>query len=165
MSPEQTLIDALQTIPWFQDLDQEYFDELAKISKLIEVEAGVSLYQQGEKQDYVYIILNGRVAIEIAIPGKGRTRIYTAEPQEILGWSSVTPVVRQRTAGAVTVLPCTLIRMKASKLRKLCEKNHSLGYQVMRRIANVAASRLLVTRFQLLDIFAHANANKEGKHG
>lgn len=157
MTPEQELISALQTIPWFQDLNPEYFDKLAGISSLIEVEAGEKLYQQGDKQDYIYIVLKGRVAVEIAIPGKGRTRIYTAEPIEMLGWSSVTPVVRQRTASAVTVLPCLLVRMKASKLQKLCDQNHSLGYVVMRRIANVAASRLLVTRFQLLDIFSHSS--------
>ncbi len=157
MTPEQELISALQTIPWFQDLNPEYFDKLAGISSLIEVEAGEKLYQQGDKQDYIYVVLKGRVAVEIAIPGKGRTRIYTAEPIEMLGWSSVTPVVRQRTASAVTVLPCLLVRMKASKLQKLCDQNHSLGYVVMRRIANVAASRLLVTRFQLLDIFSHSS--------
>ena len=157
MTPEQELISALQTIPWCQDLNPEYFDKLAGISSLIEVEAGEKLYQQGDKQDYIYVVLKGRVAVEIAIPGKGRTRIYTAEPIEMLGWSSVTPVVRQRTASAVTVLPCLLVRMKASKLQKLCDQNHSLGYVVMRRIANVAASRLLVTRFQLLDIFSHSS--------
>ena len=162
MTPEQELISALQTIPWFQGLDPEYFDKLAGISSVIEFDAGTELFHQGEKQDYLYIILKGRVAIEIAVPGKGRTRIYTAEPTEMLGWSSVTPVVRQRTAGAVTVLPSILIQMSASELQKLCEENHSLGYVVMRRIANVAASRLLVARLQLLDIFSHSS--KVGKN-
>ena len=162
MTPEQEIISALQTIPWFQDLKQEYFDKLAGISSIIEVDTGEALYQQGDKQDYLYIILNGRVAIEISVPGKGRSRLYTAEPMEMLGWSSVTPVVRQRTASAVAVLPCILIRMKAKKLQKLCDENHSFGYVVMRRIANVAASRLLVTRLLLLDMFSHSS--KEGSN-
>jgi CRP-like cAMP-binding protein len=157
MTPEQELISALQTIPWFQKLNPEYFEKLAGISSLIEVDAGEDLFRQGDKQDFLYIILKGRVAIEIAVPGKGRTRIYTAEPTEMLGWSSVTPVVHQRTASAVTVLPSILVRMSTSELHKLCEQNHSFGYLIMRRIANVAASRLLVTRFQLLDIFSHSS--------
>ena len=52
--------------------------------------------------------------------------------------------------------------MHAEKLQKLCEKDHSFGYVVMRRIANVAASRLLVTRLQLLDMFSHSS--KEGSN-
>jgi CRP/FNR family cyclic AMP-dependent transcriptional regulator len=162
MTPKQELVSALQTIPWFQDLNQEYFDKLAGISSIIEVDAGTDLFHQGDKQDYLYVILKGRVAVEIAVPGKGRARIYTAEPTEMLGWSSVTPVVRQRTASAVTVLPCVLVQMSAAELQKLCDQNHSFGYVVMRRIANVAASRLLVTRLQLLDMFSHSS--KEGKN-
>ena len=162
MTPEQELISALQSIPWFQEINPEYFDKLAGISNIIEVDAGEALYQQGDKQDYLYIILKGMVAIEIAIPGRGRARIYTAQPIEMLGWSSVTPVVRQRTASAVTVLPSVLVKMKASKLQKLCDQNHSFGYIVMRRIANVAASKLLVTRLQLIDMFSHTS--KEGSN-
>ena len=156
MTPEQELISALQTIPWFQGIESEHFDKLAGISSVIEVDAGVKLFQQGDKQDYLYIIIKGRVAVEISVPGRGRSRIYTAEPTEMLGWSSVTPVVRQRTASAVTVLPSVLVRMKAVELQKLCDENHSFGYIVMRRIANVAASRLLVTRLQLLDMFSQS---------
>jgi hypothetical protein len=40
------------------------------------------------------------------------------------------------------------------KLRQFCEEDHELGYIVMRRMANVVASRLLMTRLQLLDMFA-----------
>ncbi|NQS91427.1 MAG: Crp/Fnr family transcriptional regulator [Chloroflexi bacterium] len=162
MIPKQDLISALESIPWFQGISKEHFDKLASISDVIEIEAGKDLFHQGDKQDYLYVIVKGRVAIEIAVPGKGRMRISTAEPTEMLGWSSVTPVVRQRTASAVTVLPSVLIRMKANELQNLCEKNHSFGYVIMRRIANVAASRLLVTRLQLLDMFSPSD--KEGSN-
>jgi hypothetical protein len=37
----------------------------------------------------------------------------------------------------------------------MCETDHDLGYVVMRRLANVIAGRLLVTRLQLLDMFAN----------
>ena len=42
----------------------------------------------------------------------------------------------------------------ASKLKELCDQDHDLGYMVMRRLANIVASRLLISRLQLLDIFA-----------
>ena len=162
MTPKQELISTLQSIPWFQGISQKHFDDLAGISEVIEIDSGKDLFLQGDKQDYLYVVIKGRLGIEIAVPGKGRTRISTAEPMEMLGWSSVTPVVRQRTAGAVTVLPSVLVRLDAAKLQKLCDQDHSFGYVVMRRIANVAASRLLVTRLQLLDMFSHGS--KEGSN-
>jgi len=162
MNDTQKLVSTLQTIPWFQELSQEHFDKLVEISELVEYDADQELYRQGDKQEYLYIVITGRVAVEIAVPGRGRQRINTAEAMDVLGWSSATPVVRLRTSGAVTVLPTQLVRMDALKLRQLCEENHSLGYVVMKRLANVVASSLLVTRLQLLDMFAHEQ--EEGIH-
>lgn len=162
MNDTQKLVSTLQTIPWFQELSQEHFDKLVDICELVEYDAGEELYRQGDKQEYLYIVITGRVAVEIAVPGRGRQRINTAEAMDVLGWSSATPVVRLRTSGAVTVLPTQLVRMNAKKLRQLCDENHSLGYVVMKRLANVVASSLLVTRLQLLDMFAHDQ--EEGIH-
>jgi CRP/FNR family cyclic AMP-dependent transcriptional regulator len=151
----QELTAALQTIPWFQELSEDHFNLLCGISNLRKVEPGEELFKEGDKQDYLYIVLEGRVAVDISVPGRGRMRIFTAEPMDIVGWSSPIPVVRQRTASARTVLPGRLICIDAPKLRQLCEENHELGYVVMRRLANVIAGRLLITRLQLLDMFAH----------
>lgn len=151
---QQELLNALQTIPWFQEISSEHFEKMAGIATLVEVDAKQELFREGDMEDYLYIVLQGRVAIEMFVPGRGRVRIYTAEPMDVVGWSSVTPVVRRRTAGAQAVLPSCLIRLDALGLRQLCEEDCDLGYIVMRRMANVVASRLLTTRLQLLDMFA-----------
>jgi len=158
MNSQEELIRVLQTIPWYQELDQKHFDKLVGISSLLEVDAKQELFREGDPEDYLYIVIQGRVAIEMMVPSRGRMRIYTAEPMDVVGWSSVTPVVRRRTAGAQAVLPSCLVRQDAAALRKLCEEDCDLGYIVMRRMANVIASRLLTTRLQLLDMFANPEA-------
>jgi CRP/FNR family cyclic AMP-dependent transcriptional regulator len=62
--------------------------------------------------------------------------------------------MRQRTAGAVAVLDSTVACIDAEGLRKFAENDHDFGYLLMRRLANVVASRLMVTRLQLIDMFA-----------
>lgn len=154
MDKKQELVAVLQAIPWFQELEPTHFEKLLSISHLCIWESDQELFKEGEEEDYLYVVVEGRVAIEMAVPSRGKVRVYTAEPMDIVGWSSVTPVVRQRTATARTVLPSRLVCMDAKKLRILCEEDHDLGYIFMRRMANVVASRLLVTRLQLLDMFA-----------
>ena len=105
MNSQEELIRVLQTIPWYQELDPKHFDKLVGISSLVEVEAKQELFREGDPEDYLYIVIQGRVAIEMMVPSRGRMRIYTAEPMDVVGWSSVTPVVRRRTAGAQAVLP------------------------------------------------------------
>jgi CRP/FNR family cyclic AMP-dependent transcriptional regulator len=165
MADRQELVDALQTIPWFQELSTEHFNKLLEIAITREYEAGQVIFHEGDKEDYLYIVLEGRVAIEMSVPGRGRMRILTAEPMDVVGWSSVTPVVRQRTAGARAVLPTRMVLFNADELRKFCEEDHDFGYIFMRRMANVVASRLLTGRLQLLDMFANPGDYEEVKHG
>ena len=154
MQPDPQVIQAMQAIPWFHDLEPAMFDKLAQIASIVELEQGEQLFAEGGKEDFVYIVLNGRIGLEIFVPARGRISIETAEPLDLVGWSSVTPVVRQHTAGAKAVLDTRLLSLDAEQLRALCEADHDLGYLVMRRISNIIASRLMVTRLQLLDIFA-----------
>jgi CRP-like cAMP-binding protein len=81
--------------------------------------------------------------------------VYTAEILDILGWSSMTPIVRQRTASVRATKPCLLLGLNSKLLQQMCEEDHELGYTIMRRLANVVANRLLTTRLCLLDIIAH----------
>jgi len=160
---QQELLNALQSVPWIQRLSQEHFEKIVGISNLEEVEAKQELFKEGDAEDYLYIVIQGRVGIEMFVPSRGRTRIYTAEPMDEVGWSSVTPIVRRRTAGARAVLPSCVARLDAVKLRQFCEEDYELGYIVMQRVCNVVASRLLATRLQLLDVFAHPT-NEDGTH-
>jgi hypothetical protein len=54
----------------------------------------------------------------------------------------------------VAVIDGIIVGIDSARLRQLCEADHDLGYVVMRRLANLVASRLLVTRLQLIDMFA-----------
>ena len=75
-----------------------------EISQLRKVKAEEILFREGDKEDCLYIVIEGRVALDIFIPHRGKVRIYTVEPWDVFGWSSVTPIVHQRTAGATAVV-------------------------------------------------------------
>jgi CRP-like cAMP-binding protein len=152
------LVDDIQTalhkIPWFNSLTPEHFQKTAELAHLRQAKAGETFFREGDKQDYVYIVLEGRVSLDIFVPHHGKVRFCTAEPYDVFGWSSVTPGMRQRTAGAVAVLDSTVACLDAEKLRQFAEDDHDFGYLLMRRLTNVVASRLMVTRLQLIDMFA-----------
>ena len=154
MIPAHDVQAALQKVPWFNILTPEHFIKTAELTHLRLAKAGEVFFREGDKQDFVYIVLDGRVSLEIFVPHHGKIRFYTAEPYDVFGWSSVTPSVRQRTAGAVAVLESTVACIDAEGLRQFAENDHDFGYLLMRRLANVVASRLMVTRLQLIDMFA-----------
>ncbi len=155
MEKDKTLIEVLQAIPWFQTLSEEHFSKLVGISQIKMLAKDEVLFKEGDKEQYLYIVIEGRVGIEIYSPIRGYLRVYTAEPMDVVGWSSATPVIRQRTATARAILDSRLVAIESSQLNQLCEEDHEFGYVIMRRLANVVAARLMICRLQLLDIFAH----------
>ncbi len=160
MPSRAEVIAELKKIPWFQkEVSPAHIEKIAAITELKHVKAGQTLFREGDKEDYCYIVMTGRVGLDMFVPERGKVRFYTAEQYEIFGWSSVTPTIRQRTAGATAVIDGSVLRIDATKLRQLCDEDHDLGYAIMRRLANVVAGRLLVTRLQLLDMFGNPEAN------
>ena len=154
MSPTSDIYNELIKIPWFQELKPEHIQQVAEMSTLRHYKAGEVFFHEGDKQDFFYIVLSGRVALDMFVPHRGKIRFYTCEEWDNFGWSSVTPVVHTRTAGAVAVMDGVVISTDVQKLNEFCEKDHDFGYIFMRRMSNVIASRLMVTRLQLLDMFA-----------
>jgi CRP-like cAMP-binding protein len=96
------------------------------------------------------------------VPNRGRLRILTVEPMEVLGWSSVTDASPRRTASARAVSATQLLAFPSDRLRQACQDDCELGSTIMQRVANVIANRLIVTRLQLLDLFA--SQPPEGHH-
>jgi CRP-like cAMP-binding protein len=154
MIEKNKLREVLRTIPWFNELKPEHFEKMVEISSVHDLPENSELFREGDRQDKLYIVVEGRVALEIFIPHKGRLRISTAEVMDLIGWSAVTPGVRTRTASARTVIPSRLIGIDSRALREACDEDVEFGYLIMKRIANIVAGRLMVTRLQLLDMFA-----------
>ena len=146
------LIQAIQNIPWFIDLKPTQVERLVTIAGIREVPQGELLFHEGDREDYMYIILEGQVSLQSYVPSHGMLYIYTADPLDILGWSSMTPVVRQRTATGCALSPVKLLTFDSEALRRMCDEDHDLGYLIMKRLANLVASQYLVNRLALYDL-------------
>jgi CRP/FNR family transcriptional regulator, cyclic AMP receptor protein len=155
MYQQADLSKMLRRIPWFVELEQSQLDRLATIATLYQYEAGDFVFKEGDREDCLYVLLEGQVVLEVEVPTRGQIQFYTAEILDVIGWSSMTPIVRQRTASARAVCPSALIGFNNKLLEQMCDEDHELGYIIMRRLANVVANRLLTARLCLLDIIAH----------
>ena len=149
------LTKTLAHIPWFAGLSQKQLDNLANLARLHEIDAGEVLFNEGDRDNYMYVLLEGQVELEVEVPTRGQVHLYTADVLDIIGWSSVTPIVRQRTATARANQPSMLLGFNSKLLEQLCEEDTEIGFIIMRRVANVAANRLLTTRLCLYDMVAN----------
>jgi CRP-like cAMP-binding protein len=126
---------------------------LEKISGFRFLSAGEILYKEGDNDNLLYIVSEGSLSIEIFVPSQGQVQLYNAEPLDIVGWDSMTPVARHRITSITALQKSNLIYFDGSALNELCEKDKELGYLFMRRLSNVIATRMLAMRIKLIDLF------------
>ena len=144
----------IKTIPWFLDLSPESIQRLSGIADLRSFEDGEVIFNEGDQHPYLYVVLEGKVCLESFVPGRGSLPIFTAESLDVVGWSSLTPVVRQKTSTARVKGRTLLLSFNANNLMSICEKDCDLGFVIMRRLANIIASRLLTHRLHLLGLIS-----------
>lgn len=151
MVTKTNLVSTLQNIPWLLELKVPQLERLAALAQIQRLDENEVLYNEGERVGCLYILLEGQISIENNIPGSGAIRILVAEALEIVGWSSMTPLVRLRNNSARAITAATLLCFDDEGLRALCEEDHHIGYLFMRRISNLVARYLLTTRLQLME--------------
>jgi CRP/FNR family cyclic AMP-dependent transcriptional regulator len=163
MASDSVTPSMLCSLPIFSDLSDEHVGIIADISTTRPFAEGEEIFHEGGSRRHLYVVLDGRIALEMHVPNRGWLRILTVEPQQAFGWSSVTDVASKRTVTARAVCAGKLLSIDAGRLIEACRKDPVLGSVIMHHVANLIAGRLLVTRLQLLDMFSQSTS--EAPHG
>ncbi len=150
----KSLTELLQANPWFSALGEPQFEAMLAISSEASWPAGTVIFREGEPNQNIYMICEGHVALDIAVPMRGRSTILTLSDGDVFGWSAILPVANIKTASARAIDDTKAIAFDGVGLQEACEQDHELGYHVFRRLTNVVAARLTATRMQLLDMYA-----------
>jgi CRP-like cAMP-binding protein len=151
----QTLDQELAGTAVFAGLTPEYLDLIAGCGRNVQIDGGVYLMREGDPADTFYVIRQGSVSLEVNHPGRAALLIETLGHGDPVGWSWLFAPYRCHL-DARTLEPCRLIALDGACLRDKCEADHELGFQLMRRFAEMVVDRLQATRLQLLDVYGDA---------
>jgi len=142
--------------PFFAGLDPSYLELIAGCGAGERFEAGQALFLDGEEANRFFVIRQGRVALDVFVPGRGAVTIQTVDDADVFGWSWLFPPYRWHfNARAVDL--ARVIAFDATCIRETMERDNAFGYALMRRFAMVLERRLEATRMQLLDVYAHSD--------
>ena len=134
---------------FFKELNREHLQVLADNARQTEFTAGQIIFRRGDPANRFYLVESGKVAVELERPDCEPILVQTIGPGRELGWSWILPPYYEHFT-ATTLEPTKAIFFHGTRLRECCEENHDLGYELMKRMAEVmlhrieAASRLLL---------------------
>jgi CRP-like cAMP-binding protein len=127
---------------FFKGLKPIHVQSLADLAMEKEFKAGEHIFREGDPANRFYLILEGRVALHYEA---GEAATQTLGPGDDLGWSWLFPPY-YFLATAQAVDPVKTIFFYGTRLRQRCEEDHDLGYEIMKRIAQVAIQHLNTAR-------------------
>jgi CRP-like cAMP-binding protein len=151
-----TLESIIKEHPFFQDLPPPHLDVIVGCAKNVRFAEGATLFREGAPADQFYLLREGLVSLDVHAPGRAGTSIQTISTGDVLGWSWLFPPYRWQFS-ARAMQPVRAIAFDGKCLRKKCEADHDLGYELMKRVVRIMMQRLQATRLQLLDVYG-ANA-------
>ena len=126
-------------------------DDLEKIAGLSSwrrtiYRVGEFIFHENAVAKDFYILEEGEINLVAAVH-RGRTgepaliRVDTITKGDVFGWSSlVTP--HSLILSAICIRPSTVVAVDGAELGELFDRNHSLGYEVMKGLVRVIGVRL-----------------------
>lgn len=138
--------------PFFAGLEEGFCDLVCGCARNVRFEAGQRLFHEGEAADQLYLLRHGRIALEVSAPDRGAITFQTLGAGDIVGLSSLIPPYRW-TYDAKALELVRAIAMDAGCLRRKCEEDHDLGYELMKRFVPILLERLRAVRMQVLDVY------------
>ena len=135
--------------PFLAGMNRKDLALLADCAMVVRFEPGQIIFREGENANRFYLIESGRIALESTGAPAGTVEIETVHTGELLGWSWMFPPYAWHfTARAIE--PTVAIFFYGTILRDYCERNHSLGYELFKRMTAVMVKRLEMARKRML---------------
>jgi CRP-like cAMP-binding protein len=125
----------LAEVPLLAGMRPDDVELLAGCASNVHFSAGDMLFREGDEADAFYVIRGGTVALETFVPARGSMHF---------------------DARALSELRATVI--DGACLRGKCEADPALGYDLMKRFAQVMIERLQWTRLRLLDVYGRGDS-------
>ena len=148
----ETLVAVLQKHPFVGEFQPQHIEKLSALAKEVQFERDSVIFHEGDECHDFYLIVKGRVALEIEAPGH-TFRVQTLSAGDELGWSAIL-MGRGKHFQARALQPVQALAFDGVTLLDACRADPAFGFALMYRMLGVVSERLQATRLQVLDMYS-----------
>ena len=148
----EAVLEKLRGLPFAQGMEPHQIGKLAALATEVDFEKDQIIFREGDTHNQFYVVLTGKVALEIT--AKGRVfRVQTVEAGDELGWSFMLAEAGKHFQ-ARALRRVSALAFDGDQLQKACREDTAFGYELLSRILRIVSSRLQATRLRILEIYA-----------
>lgn len=131
----------LREMDVFADLSDEEFVEIGWTLSPFTCDAGTQVFRQGDPADHLLCILQGRVRIEIRLPGEHASMaLHEIGPNEVVGEPALMHG-DQRSVTATAIEPVVGYRVQRLPFEAIRAVYRPSAFKVIRRLVAIASAR------------------------
>lgn len=148
--------EELRRHPFCRGMEDCHVATLTHCSRYWNLEAGEFLWRQGGQANTCFLVISGKVSLELGVPNEGANRLEVLKGGDVLGWSWLLAGGRWHfDARALT--PVRGIALDTAKMREFCAGDSQFGYAVLSRCTPLIAERLERTGKLALELLRTAH--------
>ncbi len=144
-----SIADMLDNTKWGKDFTRQEVDMIAKYMSLQHYKEGEHIFEQGDRQNFMAFIVEGKVDIIKESADSLEMIVVTLLPRTYFGEMSFVDD-EPRSASAVARGPVTLLFLTTENFERISDDYPKLAFKVMRNIAKIISQRLRMTTGKLV---------------
>jgi CRP/FNR family transcriptional regulator, cyclic AMP receptor protein len=142
--PPGSALDILANLDLFRGLAPSHLTRLVTVGAEERHSRGAKVFDEGEKGDRLYVILDGSVRISRFVSGLGEEALAVLRPGTYFGEMSLIDD-EARSAAAIAHESCRLFVLKRSDLEDLLFVDRDLAYDFLWNLVRTLSRRLRAT--------------------
>ncbi len=149
-----TVKQVLRDCEVFSELSGAELEKLASSVLEKQYEPGTTLFEEGDSAEELFVLQEGKIALQMTLPrtlgqtGR-RVTVDVIARNEVVGWSALVEPYTY-TLTAVCLQKVKVLSISGTKLRWLLQDDYKAGYEILKGLIKVVASRLDDTRHVLI---------------
>jgi CRP-like cAMP-binding protein len=146
------IVTAVRDHPFLAEMPIEVRDTLADCAGEADFPAGAMLLREGEPANRFFLILEGRVSVQLSVPGRPPLVVQTVGAGDVVGLSWLVPMNRSAYDAKAQERTRT-IGVNTACLYGKCEADPAFGYALLKVFMPMLVRRLQGTRLRLIDVY------------
>jgi CRP-like cAMP-binding protein len=152
-----TKLDEAVLKGWLAMMPRGSRSKILAMATRVSFPEGTEVLREGEHVGWFGVVASGRIALHLAVSGRGQVTLETVEVGEVFGLSALVPP-RRATTTATAVSDVEALIVDASAIRSLFEQDCEFAGSVYFAVARALLGRLDAAHEALIDLSGGANS-------
>ncbi|TWI76839.1 Cyclic nucleotide-binding domain-containing protein [Desulfobotulus alkaliphilus] len=133
--------EILKNYPILESLTQKELEKITPLCHEVHFEEGQVIYKEGDTAETFFLLQSGLVLLEERLHTTMAVTVGTLKPGAAFGLTSILDNTGY-SLNAISAGTTELIMINGSGLIDLFEKDHTIGYKIMRATVSIIQNRL-----------------------